>query len=117
MTRRVFMECTGYMQSGARYRVTDEEGRELVASTRVPEFDAARALLAKGVTGRLEVWRASATYPAVVLDIERAAGLTVSETDRDGLQIVKWQPGNPSAIGECGEDRPTGAGMALDGQR
>jgi hypothetical protein len=80
MTRRVFIACIRYGHSGARYRVTDEGGRVLVASSRDPEFDAARVLLAEGVTGRLEIWRASATCAAMYLDIEKAAGLMVEES-------------------------------------
>jgi hypothetical protein len=39
-----------------RYRVT-YEGQTLIASCRVPGLDARRALLAMGITGRLEMWR------------------------------------------------------------
>jgi hypothetical protein len=92
MTRRVFIACTGYTDTGARYRVTDEDGRLLVANTRDPAFAAARALLAKGVTGRLEVWRASATFPAMILDIERAALLRTVETETEGPKLAKWCP-------------------------
>jgi hypothetical protein len=88
----VFIACIGYGHSGARYRVTDEGGRELVASSRDPEFDAARVLFSEGVTGRLKIWRASATYAAMYLDIEKAAELTVEETDTEGPRIVKWRP-------------------------
>jgi|RhiMetdeSRZDD1v2_1073273.scaffolds.fasta_scaffold358681_2 hypothetical protein len=92
MMRRVFIACTGYTEAGARYRVTDEDGRVLVARSRAPEFDAARALLAQGVTGRLETWWVSATYPAMVLDIEKAAGLTVEESATVSPVIRKWKP-------------------------
>ena len=114
MTRRVFIECTGYTETGARYRVTDEDGRELVARSRVPEFDAARALLAKGVTGRLESWWVSATYPAMILDIEKAVGLTVVETETVGPKVVKWSPRDFSAIAEGGGTSADAPRMALE---
>jgi hypothetical protein len=114
MTRRVFISCTRYAQTGARYRVTDEDGRVLVASSRVPEFDAARALLAKGVTGRLEIWWASAAFPAMRLDIETAAGLTVVETDAGGLKMIKWKPGAYNSAAIAGSQRVLAAGMGLE---
>ena len=104
MTRRVFIECTGYGPAGARYQVADEEGRVLLTGSRTPAFDAARALLAAGATGRLEIWRASATYPAMVVDIERGAGLTVEESATVSPTIRKWQardePGLPERDAE-----------------
>lgn len=88
--RRIFIECTGYGQTGARYRVTDEGGRVLVDGSRNPEFEAARVLAAEGVTGALEVWRPAGTFPSMKLDIEKAAGLSVVETGSIGPRIVRW---------------------------
>jgi len=105
MTRRAFIACIGYGRTGAKYRVTDEGGRVLVARSRDPEFDAARVLLAEGATGRLEIWRASATDAAMYLDIE-AAGLTVEETTTKGPRLVKWRP---NSYGSAGFDRSNGA--------
>lgn len=51
------------------------EGAELVCDSFDPEFDACRALLDKGITGRLETWREGTPYPCMILDIERAAKL------------------------------------------
>jgi len=100
----VFIECTGYGLAGARYQVTDEEGRVLLTGSRTPAFDAARTLLGEGATGRLEIWRVSAAYPAVILDIERAAGLTVEESATVSPTTRKWQardePGLPERDAE-----------------
>ena len=41
----------------------------LIGATRQPEFDACRALLARGITGRLETWRHDVPYPCMRLDI------------------------------------------------
>jgi hypothetical protein len=111
MTRRVFIACIGYSHLGAKYRVTDEDGRVLVASSRDPEFDVARVLLAEGVAGRLEVWRATGTEAAMYLDIEKAAGLTVEETVTKGPRMVKWVPSSYGSAGFGGSDLEIGAGM------
>jgi hypothetical protein len=74
-----------------RYRVLRDDA-VLIESTWNPEYEAARALLAKGVTGQCEVWRAGKGHPASVMDIERAARLTVIETRKDGPRLAKWRP-------------------------
>ena len=53
---RVEFEPIGLTEHGRRYRVT-YAGETLVEGRRNPIFDACRALLARGITGRLEVWR------------------------------------------------------------
>ena|SRR5688572_8850635 len=115
MTARVFVEeCTGYGAAGPRYQVTTETGRILIASSRIPAFDAARALLAEGTTGRLEVWRPGGTHPVILMDIERAAELTVVEGDRQGPRFGKWTPA-PTTMGANADDEPDpqfAAGMA-----
>jgi hypothetical protein len=57
-----------------------------------PEFEACRALLARGITGKLETWRPGGTYPALILDIQKAAKLTVEESDTVSVRIVPWKP-------------------------
>ena len=64
----------------------------LIESTKNPEFDAARALLARGIVGQLEIWRRGASSPAMRLDIEKGARLTVEEGDCEGLRFVRWRP-------------------------
>jgi hypothetical protein len=91
MTTRIDIEANGLGARGQRYRVT-YAGAVLIDGSRNPEFDACRALQAKGITGKLEVWRAGAAYPAMLLDIEAGAGLTVAETDREGPRLVRWRP-------------------------
>ena len=46
---------------------------------RDPECDLARALLARGITGELTMVDANTGKPRTVIDIERAAMLTVRE--------------------------------------
>lgn len=77
---------------GQRYRV-HFEGAVLIEETWNPEFEACRALVARGVTGRLEVWRAGAAYAAMIVpDIAKAAGWTVVESDTVGPVIRRWKP-------------------------
>jgi hypothetical protein len=113
MIRRIYIDCIGYGKTGANYRITDEDGRLLVPNTRDPEFAAARALLAKGVTGRLEVWRASAMFPAMTMDIEKAAGLRTMETESEGPKFVKWNSPGSEFAGVGSGDRANRAGMPL----
>jgi hypothetical protein len=81
----------GLGASGERYCVT-HNGVTLIESTKNPEFDSARALLALGIFGRIEVWRRGASSPAMRLDIEKCARLTVEEGDCEGLRFVPWRP-------------------------
>jgi hypothetical protein len=52
----IVIEPTTFGERGQRYRVT-YLGGVLVESSRNPEFDARRALLARRITGRMEVRR------------------------------------------------------------
>lgn len=88
---RITIEPLGIGDHGQRYSVHHGD-IVLVQSTRDPEFDACRALLAKGLTGRLEIWRHGTTFPAMRLDIAMGAGLTVEESDRIGPRFARWRP-------------------------
>ena len=83
-THRIEIEPTSLGDSGQRYLVR-HTGTVLIESSRNPEFDGARALLNKGVSGSLEVWRPNSSSPAMRIDIVVAAGLTVEDSDRVGL--------------------------------
>src|SRR5690242_3243117 len=82
---------TGLGDRGQQYRVT-YLGSVLVESSRNPEFDACRALQVRGITGKLAVWRQGAAAPCMTLDIERGAGLTISDTDKGGPRLAPWRP-------------------------
>jgi hypothetical protein len=108
---RIWIEVVGLGVSGLRYRLT-HNGVTLIESTKNPEFDAARALLARGIVGQLEIWRRGASSPAMRLDIEKGARLTVEEGDCEGLRFVRWRhyrsitvlmpfPAAPSAPGRA----------------
>lgn len=69
------------------------EGAVLIEDTWNPEFEACRALVTRGITGRLEVWRADKPYPCLIFpDIEEGARWTVEESDTVGPRIVRWKP-------------------------
>jgi hypothetical protein len=79
-------------ERGQRYRVYFQDA-VLIEVTWNPEFEACRALVARGVTGRLDVWRAGKTHPHMIVpDIEEAARWTVVENAREGPVIKRWEP-------------------------
>jgi len=58
-----------------------------------PEFEACRALVARGIIGRLETWRTGKTHPDMIVpDIEEGARWTVVENDKEGPVIKRWEP-------------------------
>jgi hypothetical protein len=83
-------------EQGQRYRLT-YAGETIVEGRRNPVFDACRALLARGITGRLEVWRGGKASADMQLDIELGAGLAIRETATESLRVVPWRP-HPDAI-------------------
>jgi hypothetical protein len=91
---RVELEPIGLTEHGRRYRVI-YAGETLVEGRRNPIFDACRALLARGITGRLEVWRRGKTSADMHLDIERGAGLAICETATESPGLVQWRPWRP----------------------
>ena len=56
------------------------ESQLLVERSRDPECDAARALVAKGITGELTLLDGKTGKPRTIIDIEGAARLTLEET-------------------------------------
>ena len=90
---RIVIEPTSIRgERGEYYRVYFQDA-VLIEVTWKPEFEACRALVARGVGGRLDVWRAGKTHPDVIVpDIEEGARLTVVENDKVGPVIRPWQP-------------------------
>jgi hypothetical protein len=58
------------------------DGETIVAGSRGPECDAARVLLARGVTGSLVILDANTGKLRTTVNIEAAAKLTVAESRR-----------------------------------
>ena len=55
------------------------DGKLLVERSRDPECDAARALVARGITGKLSLCDGKTGKPRTMIDVEKAAKLTVEE--------------------------------------
>jgi hypothetical protein len=71
---RIVIEPTSIRGERGQYYRVYFEGTVLIEDTWNPEFEACRALVARGITGRLEVWRADKHYPGLIVpDIEEGA--------------------------------------------
>lgn len=81
---RAYAELRGHGAKGPRYlvRMNRPDGMVIVNATTEPLFAAARVLHSKGVTGRLQLWDNVRPYCRLQGDIERLAGIMVSEGDR-----------------------------------
>jgi hypothetical protein len=95
---RVDVERTHYTSAGARYTVTFL-GEMLVEGARTPLFDACRALLARGITGTVEMYSPGSSVPRMKVDIEEGAQLTVSEGDKAGPRLARYRV-HPGSGGE-----------------
>ena len=72
---------------GYRYSVVFR-GKLLIQHSRDPECDAARALLAKGFTGKLTLLDGKTGKPRTIIDIKKASRLSTEEGPR-GPRFVK----------------------------
>ena len=100
---RVHPHCVGG-RDGYRYSVLFD-GKLLVDRSRDPECDAARALLAKGITGKLTLLDGKTGIPRTVIDIEKAATKTVEEgPGPPRLRNYRERCGSSSLSHEVGED-------------
>src|SRR5262245_16064474 len=88
---RVEHSLTRYAITQARYRVT-YLGTTLIESARDPEFEACRALLAKGVTGTMVAYSAGSWVPRMRINIAKGAQLMTIEKDADTPRIVRYWP-------------------------
>ena len=84
----------------------------LIESTRNPEYDACRALWARGIAGRLEIWRVGTTYPASAINIERGSRWTILETERESPRIARRQPFSTEHVADANSARADGARTA-----
>jgi hypothetical protein len=67
-------------------------GEQIVANSFAVEYDACRVLVARGLTGRLEVWRSGSTFASTIIrDVAQAALLTVREDALHGPDIVPYR--------------------------
>ena len=99
---RIEIERTHYRSTGARYRVT-YLGETLVESARDPEFEACRALLAKGVTGTMVTYSHGSSVPRLRVDIEKGAKLATIDNANDGPRFGRYRPHPNGGKGDDGE--------------
>ena len=67
-------------------------GKLLVERSRDPECDAARVLVAKGITGKLTMLDGKTGIPRTIINIEKAAKLRVAEESKNGLRFRNHYP-------------------------
>src|SRR5262245_13975124 len=93
LPHKIFIEPTTIRgERGQYYRVHFQDA-VLIDETWNPEFEACRALLARGVTGPAEVWRYGKDHPDMLIrDIAKAAEWTVEENEKHGPRFVRWRP-------------------------
>ena len=90
-SHRIDIESISLGHRGHLYRV-HHAGAVLIPSSRNPEFDACRLLLANGIVGQLVVWHLGAEFASMRIDITRGAGLTVEDSDCVGPRFALWRP-------------------------
>jgi hypothetical protein len=102
------------------------EGQVIVVGSTEPCLDSARALKARGLTGRLEMWDTVLPYCRFRANIDQAAGLTIEEGDRlPTLRKYREFSGRPAQDGniasggteipQTAEARPSESPAALTG--
>jgi hypothetical protein len=89
---RITIEPTSIRGERGQYYRVYFEGAVLIEDTWNPEFEACRALVARGITGRLETWRAGKSHPGMIVpDIEEGARWTVVENDKEPTVLPSGQ--------------------------
>jgi hypothetical protein len=83
------------------------DGKLLVDRSRDPDCDSARALVARGITGKLVMLDGKTGIPRTIIDVEKAAKLTTEETAK-GPRFRKYR--------ERGGSEGYSAETAVDGQ-
>jgi hypothetical protein len=96
-TLRIEVQVIRYGARGPIYRVMCA-GEVLIEACKCPLFDSCRALLAQGITGRLELWRPGKTTFDAACDVQVGAQYTIIETETVSLRLAKWVPAPPEAI-------------------
>lgn len=84
----VELEIERLTTRGYRYGVI-WNGERIVTDSADPEHDACRALLARGITGRMETRTDGKTR--MLFDIEYGAGRMTTESDKGGLHTGKYR--------------------------
>lgn len=91
LQHRIDIECKRYTSTGARYCLT-YLGKVLIESARDPEFEACRALLARGVSGTLAIFSRGCSAPRARVDIEKGAKRTTVENATKAPRTGNYRP-------------------------
>jgi hypothetical protein len=106
LTHRIEVHVIHYGGRGPVYRVM-YAGEVLIEACRCPLLDSCRALLAQGITGRLELWRAGkATFDAAC-DVQVGGQYTVIESETESARLVRWSPPPWNAVSRRGVEART----------
>jgi hypothetical protein len=84
-------------KSGVPYRpryAVSIDGQKIVANSRDPETDLARALIVRGITGMVKLLDADTGKHRSTVNIEKAAKLRTYEDSR-GCGFEQWKPYQP----------------------
>ena len=105
-------EVIAYLHvTGRRYAVSID-GQRIVEDSRDPECDAARALLARNITGVVKLLDANTGAHRSTVNIDKAARLRTYDDSR-GLGFEWWKPFQPLEVrGYTAEEEPEGARAA-----
>jgi hypothetical protein len=91
-THRVTIQSTHRTAERQYYKAT-LDGVDIVTRSSDPAFAACRAMKAKGLSGRVEFYRPGVPHPGLIVhDLDKAAGLRVVDTERQGPVLKKWRP-------------------------
>jgi hypothetical protein len=108
-THRIDIEAimpVGLNRERQLYRVT-YRGGVLLDGVWEPVYASYRALVAKGLKGRLEIWGANTRCivrpRGIVRDIEKGAKLTIIENEYVGPKLARYKP-HPNAIARQNSD-------------
>ena len=80
-----------------RTRLGGPDGEVLVESTVAPVCPSCRALMARGIIGSFETWRAGIPYACLRGDIEKTAGLAIEEGNTTSVRFKRWLTTHPGS--------------------
>lgn len=106
---KIYITCIGK----SNYYAATFNDETLIERSKMPFYDGARALLAKGLTGPFEMWDHARPYARMRGIIKKAALKEIREDREKGPLVVSYRP-NPDFPTERGR-RFTQDGKVEDG--
>ncbi len=98
---RIVIEPTTIRGDQGQYYRVRYEDEVLIEETWNPELEACRALIARGITGRMEVWRAGKAHADIIVpSIEEAARWSVVENDKERALSLSYGSRCPRTFSE-----------------